>query len=57
MKVKVLSRVGGSAFDFDINESYEKYQRLSQDIRYYNKEKRKYLDKDHREMDHRTADG
>lgn len=57
MKVKVLSRVGGSPFDFDIEECLENYKRLSQDLRYYNKQKRKYLDKDHREMDHKLADG
>ena len=37
VKVKVLSRIGGTTFDFDIEEQYENYKRMSEELRYFNK--------------------
>lgn len=57
MRVKILSRIGASPIVYDVDDCYEDYKELSQSLRYYDKKKRAYLDKEHREMEVKDDSG
>ena len=57
LRVKVLSRIGQSPMTYDLNDCFDEYKELSQNLRYYSAKKRKYLDREHREMEVKAEDG
>ena len=43
--------------EYDVDDCYNEYRELSENLRYFSKKKRAYLDKAHREVDEKGADG
>lgn len=51
LRVTCLSRIGGQKVNYNVEEIHEDYKELSKNLRYFNKQKRAFLEKEHREME------
>ena len=53
----VLDRVGGQKLTYNPSESEDSFRVLSQKVRDYTRKKKEFINKEHREMEKKMADG
>ena len=55
--VSVLDRIGGEKIKYNSKEIEENLRELSKTIREFNLKKKKFINKEHREMEQKTSQG